>query len=92
MTPNITIETSTWSAWTARETPSLVRSSPYTIHGCRPTSAATQPSWLAAYGPATANTNTHISQRVSNSVPRQRRKPASRVSAMNAIPSATMTW
>ena len=48
-----------------RRSPSAVHcTGGWTIHGWRPTSAATQPSSLATTGPTTAKTNTHSSQRV----------------------------
>ena len=63
-----------------------------TIHGCRPTSAATQPTSFAMNGPSTETTNTHSNQRLLNSVPRQRRKHASSVSAMKYMPRPTIRW
>ena len=84
------IEPSTWFAVTAFDTASLVRSRPYTTHGCRPTSAVTHPTWLAMNGRGTANTNVHNNHRFSNNAPRQRSHDAKSVNAIESSPSPTM--
>ncbi len=66
MSVNRTSEKTTASAETDRLTPSLVRMSPWTIHGWRPTSAVIQPAWFATWGPSTATTSSFSSHRGGN--------------------------
>ncbi len=88
----MTMLNSTCVGTSTADTASLVRSRPYTTHGCRPVSAATQPASLDRIGPITATTNTHSSQRVSNSFFRHSMNRPNSVSAMKLIPSAAIRW
>ena len=66
-----------------------------TIHGCRPTSAAAQPIWLAAIGSATDGTQQYrkIRERLefaSKSFPRFHSSSPSAISAPIALPKNTI--
>ena len=77
---------------TLADAAALVRSSPYTIHGWRPTSVTTQPASLAMYGNGIINSNSHSMGGVENSRPSRSSRTAPAVTARKIVPSPTMTW
>ena len=87
-----TIEKTISGPLTTFETASRVRISPCTIHGCRPTSAVIQPSWMAIIGSGMDQKAIRCHQRASSSRPRQiRNSPSSAISSMSP-PRITMWW
>src|SRR5665648_985516 len=79
-------------AETTGETPSLVRSRPWTIHGCRPTSVATQPMLMAMSGSGKHTTSSHSSQRAFSRRLRTCMMSASSITPMNRNDRAIIRW